>query len=121
MDKYAILLLTEPGSHEALARAYHALLYANDLHENGFDAEVILDGAGTAWLKELAKPDHPLRKMFEKSNEEGLIGGYCPFCADSFSVDRQFAEELHVKGLTEYGNHPSIAKLAREGFKIITT
>lgn len=120
MDKYAILLLTEPGNHEALARAYHALLYANDLHENGFDAEVILDGAGTAWLKEFANPNHPLRKMFDTANEEGLIGGYCPYCADSFKVEKQIPADLHVKGLTEYGDHPSIAKLAREGFKIIT-
>jgi len=120
MSKYAILLLTEPGSHEAMARAYHALSYAADLQQNGFQTQIIFDGAGTVWLQEFVKADHPLRKLFESTKQKGLIGGYCPMCADSFKVDKKFAAELEIKELDEYNRNPSVGKLARDGFHLIT-
>ncbi len=120
MSKYAILLLTEPGSHEAMARAYHALSYATDLHESGFEAQIIFDGARTVWLQEFVKTDHPLRKLFDSTKQKGLIGGYCPMCADSFKVDRKIATALNLKELDEYNRNPSVGKLAREGFNLIT-
>ena len=120
MSKYAILLLTEPGDHEALARAYHALSYTIDLHQSGFESQIIFDGGGTVWLQEFATADHPLRKLFESAQREGLIGGYCPMCADSFKVDKQVLAALNIKQLSDYNQNPSVGKLAREGFNMIT-
>ncbi len=56
--KYAIILQAGKESHEGMARAAHAFLYAKELKEHGHDVVLIFDGAGTEWAEELT-PEVP--------------------------------------------------------------
>ena len=39
MSKIAIILHAEPGTHDSLGRALHALLYSKELNEEGHEGE----------------------------------------------------------------------------------
>lgn len=41
MAKIAIILHTEPGTHDAMGRAFHALLYTRELKDTGHDVHLI--------------------------------------------------------------------------------
>jgi hypothetical protein len=45
--KFAIILQAGKETHEGMARAVHALLYAAELKETGYEVVLIFDGAGT--------------------------------------------------------------------------
>ncbi len=42
MKKAAVILHAEPGTHDALGRALHALLYSQELKDNGDDVQLLL-------------------------------------------------------------------------------
>lgn len=44
---FTMNLQADTGSHEGLARALHALLYAEELLQGGYSVVLIFDGAGT--------------------------------------------------------------------------
>jgi len=120
MQKIAIILHAEPGTHDAMGRALHSMLYARELKEAGHDARLIFDGGGTKWIEELARGGHPLSPVYDEVKDIGAIAGVCEYCIRAFGVDEENvrAEGLAVCG--EYMGHPSIAALAGEGFLIIT-
>ena len=69
--RFAIVLQAGKETHEGMARAGHAFLYANELKDKGYDVVLIFDGAGTEWAEELSNPDSqskilPLYKTFKE-------------------------------------------------------
>ena len=70
--KFAIILQAGKETHEGMARAVHALLYATELKERGYAVVLIFDGAGTEWADEFSNPDSqskllPIYKGFKKT------------------------------------------------------
>jgi predicted peroxiredoxin len=55
--KKAIILLSGENEH---TKAFHALLYALDLNEHGFEVKIYFDGEGTVWLRKLQEPNEKL-------------------------------------------------------------
>ncbi len=118
--KYLIVLQTGKETHEGLARALHALLYARELREHGHDAVLVFDGAGTEWAEEWTNPSsqHKLAPMYRELSKQGLTNVICDFCANAFAV-KQSLQERRVPLAAEYDGHPSIAKWADRGYRII--
>ena len=119
MKKIAIILHAEPGTHDSLGRALHALLYTQELNQMGHEAYLILDGGGTKWLEEFTQPEHKLAPLFETLNLEGRIRGVCKFCMGAFGVDAFIAEKEGIALIDEYQGHPSVANLITGGFQVI--
>jgi len=76
--KFAIILQAGKETHEGMARAVHALLYATELKEKGYEVVLIFDGAGTEWAEELSSPDSqskllPMYKAFKKTGVQEII------------------------------------------------
>lgn len=120
MKKIAVILHAEPGTHDAMGRALHALLYTKELREAGHDARLIFDGGGTKWIGELSRHDNPLNPVYEEVKGKGAIKGVCKYCIGAFGGE---AEDIKNNGLPVVGDfmgHPSIATLVDEGFHIIT-
>ncbi len=120
MQKIAIILHAAPGTHDAMGRALHSLLYTKELIEAGHIAKLFFDGGGTKWVEVLSKPGHPLGHIFAEVKESGAISGVCQYCICAFEGN---AEEVKAAGLPvtdEYMGHPSIAALVGEGYQIIT-
>lgn len=120
MDKkVAIILQAGTETHEGLARALHALLYASELTERGGTARLVFDGAGTAWLARFRNPtgdsEQHLATTFEKLKRDGLAYEVCDFCSGAFGVKSQLTDEPMS---AKYMDHPSVVDLVEDGFQI---
>lgn len=82
--KAAIFVLSDPksGGEEALGRVFNALAVAYEYKQNGDDVSVTFQGAGTRWVAELSKADHPLNTLF-KAVLDTIVGVSCG-CSDVF-------------------------------------
>jgi hypothetical protein len=119
MSKIAIILHAEPGTHESLGRALHALMYTKELHESGHDAQLILDGGGTKWLEEFTNPDHKLAPLYGELKSKGMITGVCDFCVTAFGGEKQLVVDEGLNLADDYNGHPSIANLINDGYQVI--
>jgi hypothetical protein len=114
--KVAIILHAGPnGGGESLARAVHALLYAQEIHDAGGAVKLILDGAATAWVGQFENPDFKYHSLYKAVKQLGVIADVCPYCADAFGVQEQVqASRLPQPGA--YQGHPSLAQLLKEDY-----
>lgn len=120
MSKIAIILHAEPGTHDALGRALHALLYSKELHEAGNKVQLVFDGGGTLWIEEFKKPNNKLTPLYDTLKAQGIITGVCDFCIDAFEGDKALVEDEGLPLVNDYNGHPSVAKLVSDGYQIIT-
>ncbi len=117
MPKAAVIVFADTDTHADMGRMSNALEIVKEFKESGDDATLIFDGAGTKWAAALAKPEHPLHRLY--SGVQDRVGGVCRFCAGAFHV----TEEVKAAGLPllgEYDAHPSVRKLVTQGYEIIT-
>ena len=97
----------------------HVLLAAVDMHERGYDARIVIEGAATKLVPELAEEANPMHRLYEKAKGLDLIDGACRACSNKMGV----LEEIKVQGirlLDEMSGHPSMARYLEEDFEIIT-
>lgn len=114
--RFAVILQAGNGTHEGMARAVHALLYATELKEEGYEVVLIFDGAGTTWYDELSDPasQSPILSKYEAFKKTGVVEIVCDYCADSFKVkDRLLSRQSLL--LSEYKGHPIPALLNGSG------
>ncbi|RTZ97312.1 MAG: cytoplasmic protein [Deltaproteobacteria bacterium] len=97
----------------------HVLLNALDMKEKGYEAKIIIEGAATQLIPELARPDHPLHGLWEKSRAAGLVEGVCRACAKKLgTLDAAKAEGLPL--LADIAGHPAMTRYRDDGFEIIS-
>lgn len=118
--KYLVVLQAGKETHEGMARAVHALLYARELKEHGHDVVLVFDGAGTEWVEELTNPtsESKLKPMYEEFKKLGMAKVICDFCAGAFQVKEKL-KERELPLTAEYAGHPSLAKWADQGYQIV--
>lgn len=114
-----IVLLADTTTHENMARALHAILYAKQAKAKGMDVELIFDGGGVEWAAALAKEDHKLHGLYEELRASGAVKGVCGFCSAAFAVKDALAEAGDVF-LEEDNGHPDIGARIAEGRTVIT-
>ena len=59
----------------------HVLLNALDMKKRGYEVKIVVEGAATRLLPELAKKENPLCGLWEKARGEGLVEGACLACS----------------------------------------
>lgn len=117
--KFVIILQAGTESHEGLARALHALLYAQELKSGGYSVTLIFDGAGTAWAEAFQKPDHMLHGKYAALKEQGVVEEICDHCAGAFKV-KESIKKMDEKSLVgEFEGHPSLKKWVDQGYQIV--
>jgi len=116
---YAIILHSGNETNEGMSRAAHALLYAEELAENGYAVVLIFDGAGTGWVTAFQNPDHPLHERFLKILQLGVVEKICDHCAESNGVKDQLSEHQRNLLVNEYNGHSSIVKWVDLGYRVI--
>jgi hypothetical protein len=97
----------------------HVLLNALDMKEKGYDGKIVIEGSATKLLPELAKPENPLHKQWEKVKEAGLVDGVCKACSNKLGT-LEAAKEQGLTLLDEMSGHPSMTRYRDEGFEIIS-
>ena len=123
-QKAAIVILSDPssGSEEALGRVFNALASAYEFRSQGDEVSIIFAGAGTRWLGELVKPEHPAHALFLEV--QGSIAGASCGCADAFgaseAVERSGFDFIRENPVPETTGLPSLRNLARDGYTVLT-
>ncbi len=122
--KAAIIILSDPksGSEEALGRVFNALAAAYDFKQKGDEVTVLFQGAGTRWLGELSKDDHPAHALFEEVRD--TVAGASSGCADVFGA----REEVVASGFDLISENPvpgtsglpSVQALVTQGNTVLT-
>ena len=113
---FAIILQADTDRHEGLARAVHALIYAKELKEGGYDVVLIFDGAGTGWAKLMRDPNHKLHAKFQELKNRGVIEEVCDFCAGAFKVKKDLQGAPLIG---DFDGHPSLKKWIDKGYQVL--
>lgn len=113
-NKYVIII---QANQQDVGKAVHGLLYGQELHEEGFEVEILFDGLGTQWPNEFSKADHPFNPLYKQVMKTGIIKGGCQACSAFFEV----AEEIQEAGVEliaaeKIGGHIPFAQYMKEGF-----
>lgn len=97
----------------------HVLLNGIDLHEEGREGKIVIEGDAVALVPEMSKPDHLLSALYQKAKKLGLIVAVCKACSMKLGV----ADAVQEEGLPLFGdmsNHPSMSAFLDDGYQIIT-
>ena len=122
--KAAILVMSDPkrGSEEALGRLFNALAAAYEFKTRGEEVTILFNGAGTRWIGELSKENHPAHALFEEVKDK--VAGVSCGCADVFGG----AEDAEQSGFELIKDNPvpgttglpSLQNLISQGFTVLT-
>ena len=121
--KAAIIVLSDPKSGEdALGRVFNALAAAYDFQQQGDEVSVLFQGAGTRWIAELNKPDHPVHELFDAVKD--TVAGVSCGCAEVFGatedVEKSGFDFIKDNAVPDTKGLPSLRNLAAEGNTILT-
>lgn len=121
--KAAIIVLSDPKAGEdALGRVFNALAAAYDFQQQGDEVSVLFQGAGTRWIAELSKSDHPVHELFNAVKD--TIAGVSCGCSEVFGA----TEEIEKSGFDFLKDNavpgtkglPSLRTLAAEGYTVMS-
>jgi hypothetical protein len=97
----------------------HVLLNALDMKDKGYDARIVMEGAATKLIPEMAMAQNPLHLLWNKARNSLVIEGVCRACSQKMGVLKA-AEAQELKLLDDMAGHPGMASYLEEGFEIIT-
>ena len=123
-QKAAIVVLSDPnsGSEESLGRLFNALAAAYEFREQGDEVTILFQGAGTRWLGEVVRPDHPANALFVEV-QEAVAGASCG-CADVFgaadAVEHSGFDLIKDNPVPGTSGLPSLRRLSQDGYTVLT-
>jgi len=97
----------------------HVLLNALDMKEKGYEVKIVIEGAATRLIPELAKPENLLHGLWEKVQAADLVEGVCRACAKKMGT-LDAATDGGLALLADIAGHPAMARYRDNGFEIIT-
>jgi hypothetical protein len=121
--KTAIIVLSDPKSGEdALGRVFNALAAAYDFQQHGDEVSVLFQGAGTRWIAELNKSDHPVHELFDavKDTVAGVSCGCAEVLGATEEVEKSSFDFIKDNVVPGTKGLPSLRALAAEGNTILT-
>ncbi len=97
----------------------HVLLNAIDLHKNGRDGAIVIEGEACKLVPEMSQPGHFLYKQYQTAKELGLIKEVCLACSKKLGVAAAVEKAgLPLKG--DMSGHPSMRKYLEAGYAVVT-
>jgi hypothetical protein len=114
--KFAIFLLADTDSNEALGRMVNALEATKQFKEAGDEVKLFFDGTGPKWISELNKKDHIAHELFNSISDK--IEGACLFCAKAFGA-KDSVSQCKIDLIDQKDDHIDVRKLASDGFSIL--
>lgn len=112
-NKFVVII--QAGEQDA-GKALHGLLYGQELHEAGYEVEIVFDGAGTTWVKEFEKPEHMFNPVYKQVMKLGIIKGGCQACSGFFEVAEEVSSGVGLIGSEKSGGHLDFAGYIKKGF-----
>jgi len=97
----------------------HVMLNAIDMREKGLEVQVVLEGESVKVVAELARPEHPMHALFERTKGHGLFAGVCRACAHQLgALEAATAEGMPL--LDAMHGHAGMAEWIAKGYAVIT-
>ncbi len=121
--KAAVIVYSDPknGSEESLGRVFNALAATYDFKQQGDEVTLLFQGAGTRWVGELSKQDHPAHALYQSVLDK--VAGVSCGCADVFGatadVQKQGLELIKDNPVPGTTGLPSVRKLVGDGYTIL--
>ncbi|PZD96346.1 hypothetical protein DNH61_08315 [Paenibacillus sambharensis] len=113
-NKFVIII---QANQQDTGKAVHGLLYGQELHEEGFEVEILFDGAGTEWPGVLAKAEHPFHELYKQVMKAGIIKGGCQACSIFFDTTQELGDAgVSLAGSDKLGGHIPFAQYVKDGF-----
>ncbi|QYR19130.1 hypothetical protein KZ483_14220 [Paenibacillus sp. sptzw28] len=113
-NKYVIII---QANQQDVGKAVHGLLYGQELHDEGYEVEVLFDGAGTEWPSELSKADHPFNSLYKQVMKSGIIKGGCQACSGFHDIEDEIQKAgVSLVGIEKTGGHIPFAQYIKDGF-----
>ena len=78
----------------------HVLLNALEMKENGHETKIIIEGAATRLIPELAKKQNPMHTLWDQAQKQDLIEGVCKACSQKMGTNeaaRIFSTQCQIK------------------------
>ncbi len=97
----------------------HVLLNGLDMDKRNNEVKIIIEGAATKLIPELADKGNPLNGLWEKAKNYGIIEGVCRACANKMGT-LAAAEDQDLALLDDMDGHPGMARFREMGCEIIT-
>ena len=97
----------------------HVLLNALDMKDRGHEAKIVIEGAATNLIADLAEERHPLYKLWEQAKEKGLVEGTCKACTNKMGTIES-SKRQNIPLLDDMSGHPGMAHYYNKGYEIIT-
>ena len=97
----------------------HVLLNALEMKDKGHETKIIIEGAATQLIPDLAQKQNPMHTLWEKARKQDLIEGVCKACSKKMGT----IEEAQAQGfdlLDDMAGHPGMNRYQDAGFNIIT-
>lgn len=96
----------------------HVLLNALEMKSNGIDARIVIEGAATKLVPDLAREGNPMNKSYKEAKEQGLIDGACRACSMKMQV-LEAIEKERLPLLDDMSGHPGMTRYVNEGFEVL--
>ena len=97
----------------------HVMLYALDFSSKSYEVKVVIEGAATRLITELARPEAPFANLYREMLDKGLLACICEACSVKMGAFSAAQEQgLPIDG--EMKGHPSLERFVNEGYEIIT-
>ncbi len=113
-NKYVIII---QANQQDVGKAVHGLLYGQELHEEGFEVEILFDGVGTEWPNEWSKAEHPFNGLYKQVMKLGIVKGGCQACSGFFDTTVEIQEAgVALVGNEKSGGHIPFAQYIKDGF-----
>jgi hypothetical protein len=97
----------------------HVLLNALDMADRAKTARIVVEGAATGLIADIAAEGHPLNGLWRKCLDRQLVAGVCKACSNKTGT-LEAARQQGLALLDEMTGHPSMARFQQEGFTVIT-
>ena len=83
--KLSVVVMSDPKQgEEALGRLFNALALVSEAQQQGDDVQLVFQGAGTRWPKELSQLGHPARALYDSVRT--TVAGASTGCAMVFGA-----------------------------------
>jgi len=114
MEKFALFVFNgDPSCF------IHVLLNALDLHERGHEVGIVIEGAATGLVPDLAREGSPLHPLFRKAREKNLVLGTCKACSAKLKT-LEAARQEGLALLDDMSGHPGMGGYVKQGYTIVT-
>lgn len=97
----------------------HVMLYALDFDKKGYEVKVIIEGAATSLIGDLARPDAPFAQLYSQLLDKQLLSCICKACSQKMGTLKE-AERQGLAVVGDMQGHPSIENLVSDGFRILS-